>query len=66
MIKRSFEFCGITSSNKVRNDASLKDIMKKIDINDDVEDDDDDPEILIRFRLKQLGQFSTMILYLHG
>ena len=44
MIKRSFEVCGITSTDpdKVRNDAFLKDIMKKIDINDDMEDDDDD------------------------
>ena len=44
MIKRPFEVCGITSSDpdKVRNDAFPEDIMKKININDDMEDDDDD------------------------
>ena len=44
MIKRSFEVCGISSTDpdKVRNDVFLKDIRKNIDINDDMEDDADD------------------------
>ena len=47
MIKRTFEVCGITSSDldkvSLLIDAFLKDIMKKIDINDNMEDDDVDP-----------------------